>query len=146
MTHFVNRLIDGGILGDVRVGLGDVGFRLVVIVVGDEILDRVFREVALELAVELRGEGLVGSDDQSRPLDSGDHLGHGERLAGTGNAEEGLFFDLLLQAAASFSMASGWSPVGRKSLRIAKYPWSHHLFPGSPSAGLRSVFPSGTVW
>ena len=38
---------------------GHVGLGLVVVVVGDEVLDRVVREELAELAVQLRGERLV---------------------------------------------------------------------------------------
>ena len=96
MAHAVDLLVDGRILLDIGVGPRDVGFGLVVIVVGDEILDRVVREEALELAVELRGERLVGSKDQRGPLGALDHLRHGEGLARAGNAEQDLIAFLRL--------------------------------------------------
>jgi hypothetical protein len=68
----------------------DVGLGLVVVVVADEILDRVFREEALELAVELRGQRLVRGEDDGRALGFLDHLGHGEGLAGAGRAQKHL--------------------------------------------------------
>ena len=62
------------ILLDIGVGARDIGFRLVVIVIADEILDRVLREELLELAVELRRQRLVGRQDQGRALGRLDHL------------------------------------------------------------------------
>ena len=59
-------LVDRRILLDVRIGAGDVSLRLVVIEIGDEVLDRVFGEELLELRVELGGEGLIVGDDQRR--------------------------------------------------------------------------------
>jgi hypothetical protein len=53
------------LLLDVGVGARHVGLGLVVVVVGDEILDRVVREEELELAVELRGQRLVGRQDEA---------------------------------------------------------------------------------
>ena len=53
---------------DVGVGARDVGLGLVVVVVGDEVLDRVVGEEALELAVELGGERLVGREDERGAL------------------------------------------------------------------------------
>ena len=47
------------LLLDVGVGARDVGLGLVIIVVADEIFDRIVGEEALELAVELGGEDLV---------------------------------------------------------------------------------------
>ena len=73
-----------------RCRCADVGFGLVIVVVGDEILDRVVGEEALELAIELRGQRLVGREDQSRALGRLDHLGHGEGLARAGDAEQHL--------------------------------------------------------
>ncbi len=57
-----------GFLLDIGVGARDVGLGLVVVVVGDEILDRVVRKEALHLAVELGRQGLVRRQDQRRPL------------------------------------------------------------------------------
>ena len=62
----VDLIVDGGVLLDVGVGLRDVGFRLVVVVVGDEILHRVVREELAELRAELRRQRLVVGDDQGR--------------------------------------------------------------------------------
>ena len=75
---------------DVGVGARDVGLGLVVVVVGDEILDRVLREERLELAVELGGERLVGGEDQRRALRRLDDLGHRVGLARAGDAEQHL--------------------------------------------------------
>ena len=82
-------LIDGFFL-DVGVGARHVGFGLVVVVVGDEVLDRVVGEEALELAVELGGERLVRRQDQCRALRRLDDLRHREGLAGAGDAEQHL--------------------------------------------------------
>src|SRR5581483_4634827 len=65
------------VLLDVQVGLRDVGLGLVVVVVGDEVLDGVAREELAELVAELRGERLVVRD-------------HERRLARAGCAEERL--------------------------------------------------------
>ena len=66
------------------------GIGLVVVVVADEVLDRVLREELAELAVELRGKSLVRREDDRRPADLGDHVGHREGLARTGDAEQRL--------------------------------------------------------
>ena len=90
VAHAVDLLVDVGFLLDIGVGARDVGLRLVIVVVGDEILDRVVGEEALELAVELRRQRLVGREDQRRALRRLDHLGHGEGLARAGDAEQHL--------------------------------------------------------
>ena len=90
MAHAVDLLVDGGFLLDVGVGARDVGFRLVVVVIGDEIFHRVVGEERLELAVELRRQRLVRREDEGRALRRLDHLGHGEGLARAGDAEQHL--------------------------------------------------------
>ena len=84
----VDLLVDRRVLLDVQVPRRDVGLGLVVVVVGDEVLDRVRREVRPELVAELRGERLVVRHDQRRPLDRLDRRGHRHRLAGAGGAEQ----------------------------------------------------------
>ena len=90
MAHAVDLLVDRAFLLDIGVGARDVGFRLVVVVIGNEILHRVVGKERLELAVELRGERLVGREDERGPLRRLDHLGHGEGLARAGDAEQHL--------------------------------------------------------
>ena len=90
VAHAVDLLVDRGILLDVGVGARDIGLRLVVIVIADEILDRVVGKEAPELAVELRRQRLVGRQDQGRALGLLDHLRHGEGLARAGDAEQHL--------------------------------------------------------
>ena len=68
VAHPVDLLVDARGLLDIGVGARDVGFRLVVVVVADEILDRVVREERLELAVELRRQDLVRRQHDRRPL------------------------------------------------------------------------------
>ena len=75
---------------DIGVGARDVGFRLVIVVIGDEIFDRVVGKEAPELAIELRRQRLVGREDQRRALRLLDHLRHGEGLARAGDAEQHL--------------------------------------------------------
>ncbi len=90
VAHPVDLLVDRGILLDVGVGARDVGLGLVVVVVADEVLDRVVGEERAELRIELGGEGLVVRENQGRALGLLDHLGHGEGLARAGDAEQDL--------------------------------------------------------
>jgi hypothetical protein len=59
VAQLVDLVIDRRVLLDVGVGRGDVGFGLVVVVVGDEVLDGVLGKELLELGVELGRQGLV---------------------------------------------------------------------------------------
>ncbi len=90
MAHAVDLLVHRGVLLDIGVGARDIGFGLVVVVIRDEILDRVLGEEALHLGIELRGQCLVGGEDEGRALHCLDHLGHGEGLARAGDAEQDL--------------------------------------------------------
>jgi hypothetical protein len=67
-AHLLDVLVDRGVLLDEGVGGRHVGLGLVVVVVGDEVLDRVVREELAELAVQLRGQGLVVGHDDRRAL------------------------------------------------------------------------------
>ena len=90
MAQLVDLVVDARVLLDEGVGRGDVRLGLVVVVVGDEVADRVFGEQALELVVELRGERLVRRHHQRRPVHLRDHVGHREGLARAGDAEQHL--------------------------------------------------------
>ena len=83
-------VVDRRILLDVGVAARDVGLRLIVIEVGDEILHRVVREEVLELRVELRRQRLVVAHDQRRLAVISDQVRHRERLPGAGHAEQRL--------------------------------------------------------
>ena len=78
------------VLLDVEVGLGDVRLGLVVVVVGDEVLDGVLREELAKLVAELRGERLVVRDHERRALELLHHPRHRRRLARAGGPEERL--------------------------------------------------------
>ncbi len=76
----------------------DVGLRLVVVVVGDKVLDGVLGEEVLELRIQLGAQRLVVGEDQRRPLHAGDDVGDGERLARPGRAQQDLMPVPLFQA------------------------------------------------
>ena len=59
VAQLVDLVVARRVLLDVRVAARQVRLGLVVVEVGDEVLDRVVREELAELAVELRGERLV---------------------------------------------------------------------------------------
>ena len=96
--HLLDVLVDRGVLLDVEVARRNVGLGLVVVVVGDEVLDRVLGKELAELRVELRGERLVGRDHERGPPGARDHVGHGVRLARTGDAEQRLVGEAVVQA------------------------------------------------
>ena len=94
MPHAVYLFVATRILLDVRVGARDVRLRLVVVVIADEVLDRVLRQQAAELGAQLGGERLVRAQDKDGPLQLLDGPGHDVGFAASGDAEQ----DLLGQA------------------------------------------------
>ena len=90
MAHPVDLLVDARFLLDIGVRARHIGLGLVIVVVADEIFDRVVREEALHLAVELGRQRLVRRQDQRRALHVLDDMGHGEGLARAGDAEQDL--------------------------------------------------------
>ena len=90
MPHPIDRFVNRAFLLDVRIRSRHIGFGLVIVVIADEIFDRVVGKERLHLAIELRGEDLVRRQDQRGALQFLDHLGHGECLARSGDAEQHL--------------------------------------------------------
>ncbi len=88
--HLFNVLVDGGVFLDVSVRTRYVGLRLVIVVVGNEILHRISREEFAHFAIELRGKCLVGREDDRGPLHALDDVGHRVGLAGARDAEQNL--------------------------------------------------------
>ena len=68
--------------------MGDIGFRLVIVVVAYEIFHGVIREKLPELRAQLRRKRLVVGQHQSRPVQLFDDGSHGESFAG--NAQQSL--------------------------------------------------------
>ena len=88
MPEPLDLLVHRAVFLDVRVGLRDVGLGLVVVVIADEVLDRVVGEELPELVGQLRGERLVRCHDQCRSLDALDHMSDREGLPGPGGAQQ----------------------------------------------------------
>ena len=97
-TELVNLVVDHGVLGDIGVTLGNIGLRLIIVVIGNKIFHRVLGEKLLHLAVELAGQGLVVGDDQRGLVEGLDDIGHGEGLARARHAQQGLKLIALLKA------------------------------------------------
>ena len=88
VPHLVDLFVDVGVLGNVGVGLGDIGLGLIIVVVADKVLHGIVGKEPLQLTVELGCEGLVGGNDQGGLLHACDDVRHGEGLARAGDPKE----------------------------------------------------------
>ena len=88
--HLLNVVVHLRVFLDVGIGRRHIRLGLVVVVVGNEILHCVVREELLELAVELRGQGLVVCHNNGRPLQRLHHIGHSEGFSRAGNTQQNL--------------------------------------------------------
>ena len=110
-AHLLDVRVDGGVLFYIGIRSRHIGFRLVVVVIGNEVFHRVVREELAELAVELGGQGLVRRQHQGRPLHGLNDVGDGEGLARPGYAEQ----SLMAQARAEpVHPARRWPTAGRR--------------------------------
>ena len=94
----VDLLVDRGILLNEGVGVGNIGLRLIVVVVGDKVFHRIVGEKLLELLAQLGCQGLVVCQHQGGPLDSLDDLGHGVGLAGACDPQQHLLPQAVLNS------------------------------------------------
>jgi hypothetical protein len=81
-------LVDGGFFFDVGSRGRKVGFRLVVIEIRYEIMDRVIRKKMFKFGRKLSGKGFVMRNDEGRFLDMLDDVCDGECFPGSGCSEE----------------------------------------------------------
>ena len=98
MAQAVDLVVDSGVLLDIGIGRSDVRLRLIVIIVGDEILDGVVREEFAQLGAQLRGERFIVREHERRALCLLDDVSHGEGLARAGNALERLLLQTVADA------------------------------------------------
>ena len=90
VAQLIDLLVYIYLLLDIGIGAGDIGLRLVVVVVADEVLHRVLGEELLQLGGELSGEGLVVGHHQGGSLNPLDDVGHGEGLTAAGDPQQRL--------------------------------------------------------
>ncbi len=88
-SHLLDMFVHRGIFFDEGIRRGNVGLGLIIVVVGDEILDRIVREKVPKFAVELRRQCLVGGQDDCRALHPVDYVRDTECFARTGHSQQG---------------------------------------------------------
>ena len=124
--HLFDVLVDRCVLLDVGVGGRHVGFGLVVVVIGNEVLDPVLRKEIPKLAVELCGQRLVGRQHQRRALLPGHDAGQRIGLAGTGHAQQRLArqtgFESLAKPVHGLRLVAGQLEIGLQFKSIRTHP------------------------
>ena len=92
MAQAVDLVVDGAVLFNIGIRGGNVGLRLVVVVVGDKILHGILREKAAHLSTNLACQRFVRLQNQRRAVAPGNDVRHRECFAGTGDAQQRLGF------------------------------------------------------
>ena len=114
-----NLVIDLQILFNVNTGSRNKSLGLVIVVVTDEVLDHVIGEKRFELGVKLSSQCFVVAEHQRGTLCIGNHIGHGERLSGTCNAQQRLVFVATLHTIGQF--ANGGRLVATRRVGRCKF-------------------------
>ena len=114
MPHTVNRVIDRRVFRDVRVSGRDIGLRLIIIVVADEIFHGIGREKHLKFPIELRGQGFIVHDHERRLLHAHDRIGKGKGLPRTRHSKQHLVWEALGKSFRQCINRAGLIPSGLK--------------------------------
>src|SRR6185437_9169459 len=136
-AQLVQLVVDRGLLLNICIARGDIGFRLVIIVVADEIFDGILRKKRPELVEKLRRERLIVRQDDGRPIDRLDYLRHRERLARAGDAQQHLVPLAILHPVHELRDGLRLIPAW---LVIAGKPEIHDEAPQGASAGGAQIF------
>ena len=97
-THLLDMLVDCRVLFDEQIAGRHVGFWLIVVVVGNEILDGILGQEFAKLGIKLCRQRLVRRQHQCRTAAARNDVGHGEGLAGAGDTQQGLVRQTVIQA------------------------------------------------
>ncbi len=81
MAELVDIVIDRTVFFNIGVRRGNIGFRLIIIIITDKIFHGVFRKKFPKLAIKLGGKGFIVSKNKSGTVGAGYDVRHGERLA-----------------------------------------------------------------
>ena len=90
VAQTVDLVVDSAVLFNIGIGAGNVGLRLVVVVVADEVLHRIVGEKRAELGTQLCRQRFVVRQHQRGAVALGNDVGHGKGFAAAGHAQQGL--------------------------------------------------------
>lgn len=89
-AHLFDMLVDRRVFLDEQVACRNIGLRLIVVVVRNEIFNGIFGEKLAKLRIQLRRQRLVWCQHQRRASRTGDDVSHGVGFSRTGDAQQGL--------------------------------------------------------
>ena len=112
MAQLVDLVIDRRVFFDIGVGRRHVGFRLIVVVVADEIAHGVFRKQLAKLVVQLCRQRFVGRNHERGLVDPRNNVSHRESFPRAGHAEQHLVATLLLEPCDELFDSLGLIPLG----------------------------------
>ena len=112
VPQFINLIVNGSILFNVGIAGWYVGFGLVVVIIGNEVLHRIIREELLHFAIQLPRQGLVVGKDQGRFIHVGNHIGDREGFPGPRCSQQDLGFLSLFNFLGQFGDGLGLVPGG----------------------------------
>ncbi len=77
MSQFFYLFINLGILFNIGIGMGNVGLRLVIVIIAYKVFHRIFREKLFKFTAQLSRQSLIVGNNQSRSINLGNNIGHG---------------------------------------------------------------------
>mgnify|MGYP006899716806 CR=1 FL=1 len=98
MAQALDLIVYGAVLFNECIRVRNIGFGLVIVVIGNEIFYGVLREELSELTAQLRCKRLVVCQNERRPVDAGYYVGHRKGLARTGDAKQHLLIKAVLDS------------------------------------------------
>ena len=98
VAQLVDLVVNSRVLFNISVRCGHVSLRLIVVVVGNKILHRIFRKEFPKLAAKLGSQGLVMRQHQSGSVHPLNNIGHGKGFAGAGDPHQGLLLHTVQHA------------------------------------------------
>ena len=118
--------VDLGVLLDKGIRARNIGLRLVIIVIADEVLDRVIRKELFEFAVQLGGQGFVVGHHDGWALHGLNDFGNGVGLARPGYPQQGLVGQPVMNTLDQTLDGGGLIPGGGKRAVNDKFVFHGH--------------------
>ena len=125
MTKHIDLIIDLRVLFNIHITPRYIRLGLIIIIIGNKVLYRVFGKELSEFRTQLGGKRLVVRQHQRRTVDVGNDVSHSKGLTRACNAKKRLHTlpikDALSKRRDGFGLISCWS-IGRNQLKVIHNP------------------------